>query len=85
MEFKPQTDEPKLSFQLKAAVVIALVTVAGLVIWLPASRRFLLGVGIALLICVVIGIVVAGILRLWHQHKPVKKENVEHKRPLGLE
>ena len=85
MEFKPQPDEPKPLFQIKAAVVIAVVTVAGLVIWLPASRRFLLGVGIALLICIVIGVVVAGILHLWHKHKPVKEENVEHKRPLGLE
>jgi hypothetical protein len=85
MEFRPQPDEPKIGFQFKALVVIVVVTIAGLLIWLPASRRFLLGVGIAVLICVVIGIVVAGILQQWHKRKPLKEENVEHKRPLGLE
>jgi hypothetical protein len=84
MDFRAQPEEPKSSFQLRALLFIILVTIIALVIWLPASRRFLLGVGIAILICVVIGIVVAGILRLWHKFKPLKEENVEHKRPLGL-
>lgn len=85
MEFSPQPDEPRISFHTKVLAAIVVVAVIGLVIWLPASRRFLLGIGIAVLICVVIGIVVAGILRLWHKHKPVEEENVEHKRPLGLQ
>ena len=84
MEFPAQPEEPKGSFQVRALLFVVLVTIIALVIWLPASRRFLLGVGIAALICVVIGIVVAAILRLWHRFKPVKEGNVEHKRPLGL-
>ena len=85
MEFRPQPEEPRSSFQLKLLVAIVVITVAALLIWLPASRRFLLGIGIAVLICIVIGLVVAGILRLWHRYKPLKEENVEHKRPLGLQ
>lgn len=85
MEFRPQPDQAKASFQVKAAIVITIVTITGLAIWLPESRRFLLGIGIAILICVLIGVVVAGILRVWHRYKPVNEENVEHKRPLGLD
>ena len=32
-----------------------------------------------------IGVVVAAILFFWHKYKPVKAEQVENKRPLGLE
>jgi O-antigen/teichoic acid export membrane protein len=77
--------EKNVSAQLKAVAVITLAVITGLLIWLPASRRFLLGVGIAILICVVIGIVVAAILHLWHKHKPLKDEDIESKRPLGLQ
>jgi multisubunit Na+/H+ antiporter MnhB subunit len=80
-----ESPDPKVSFELKAAVVVAVVTVVGFLIFLPASRRFLLGIGIAVLICVAIGVVVAAILYLWHRHKPVKEEDVNSKRPLGLE
>lgn len=82
MEPQPESN---ISGQLKAAAVIAIAVIIGLLIWLPASRRFLLGVGIAILICVVIGIVVAAILHLWHKRKPLKDEDVESKRPLGLQ
>ena len=82
MEAQPQSNT---SAQLKAAAVIAIAVITGVLIWLPASRRFLLGVGIAILICVAIGIVVAAVLHLWHQHKPLKDEDVESKRPLGLQ
>ena len=82
MEPQPESN---ISAQLKAAAVIAIAVIIGLLIWLPASRRFLLGVGIAILICVVIGIVVAAILHLWHKRKPLKDEDVESKRPLGLQ
>ena len=84
MDFRAQPEEPKSSFQLRALLFIVLVTIIALVIWLPTSRRFLLGIGIAVFICVVIGIVVAAMLRLWHKFKPLKEDNVEHKRPLGL-
>ena len=49
-----------------------------LLIWLPAYRWFFLG-------SLAIGIVVASILYFWNKYKPVKSEDVENKRPLGLE
>lgn len=82
MEPQPQT---KIGMQVKVLAVIIVAVITGLLIWLPASRRLLLGVGIAILICVAIGIVVAAILHLWHKHKPLKDEDVETKRPLGLQ
>jgi len=59
-----------------AALVVAAI-VAATAIWLPAYRWFLfISIGVAL--------VVAGGLRLWHRLRPVKDEDVENKRPLGL-
>ena len=80
-----ESPDPKVSFEIKAAIVVAAAATAGLLIFLPASRRFLLGVGIAVLICVAIGVVVAAILHVWHRHKPVKEQDIKSKRPLGLE
>jgi len=48
-----------------------------LLIWLPAYRWFFL-------ISVGIGLVVAAILYFWHKFKPVREEDIEPKRPLGL-
>ena len=62
-----------------AAVVVAAVIVAATAIWLPAYRWFLL-----ISISIGIGVGVAGLLYLWHKLRPVKEDNVEHKRPLGL-
>jgi O-antigen/teichoic acid export membrane protein len=82
MQPQPQS---KIGIQVKLLAVIIIAAITGLLIWLPASRRFLLGVGIAFLICVAIGIVVAAILHLWHKHKPLKDQDIETKRPLGLQ
>jgi O-antigen/teichoic acid export membrane protein len=82
MQLQPQS---KIGIQVKLLAVIIIAVITGLLIWLPASRRFLLGVGIAVLICVAIGIVVAAILHLWHKHKPLKDDDIETKRPLGLQ
>jgi len=60
-----------------AAVVVAAAIVAATAIWMPAYRWFLL-------ISVGIGIGVAGALYLWHKLRPVKEDDVENKRPLGL-
>jgi len=60
-----------------AAVVVAAAIVATTAIWLPAYRWFLL-------ISVGIGAAVAGILYFWHKLRPVKEDDVENKRPLGL-
>jgi len=60
-----------------AAVVIAAAIVAATAIWMPAYRWFLL-------IRVGIGVGVAGGLYSWHKLRPVKEDDVENKRPLGL-
>ena len=60
-----------------AALLVAAAIVAATAIWLPAYRWFLL-------ISVGIGVAVAGGLFLWHRLRPVKDDDVENKRPLGL-
>ena len=60
-----------------AALVVAAAIVAATAIWLPAYRWFLL-------ISVVIGTAVAGGLYLWRELRPVRNDDVENKRPLGL-
>jgi len=59
-------------------LIAVLAVIAILVLWLPAYRWFLL-------ISAGIGILVAGALYLWHRFKPLKEEDVNNKRPLGLE
>lgn len=65
------------SLKGKAGLVIALVVVLILLIAFPAYRWFFL-------ISVGIGLAVWGILSLWHKLRPIKDEDVETKRPLGL-
>jgi len=60
-----------------AALVVATAIVAATAIWMPAYRWFLL-------ISIGIGATVAGGLYLWHTLRPVKGDDVENKRPLGL-
>ena len=60
-----------------AGLVVAIAVVAILLIALPAYRMFFL-------ISVLIGIVIAGGLTLWHRLRPLKEEDIENKRPLGL-
>jgi hypothetical protein len=59
------------------ALAVATAIVAATAIWLPAYRWFLL-------ISVAIGAAVAGGLYLWHEFRPVRDDDVENKRPLGL-
>jgi hypothetical protein len=66
-----------LGLQGSGALLVALAVVAILLITLPAYRIFFL-------ISVVIGVVIAGALALWHRLHPIKDEDVENKRPLGL-
>ena len=61
----------------KSGLLVAAAVVLILLIWLPAYRWFFL-------ISAGIGIVVAGVLYLWNKYRPVKEEDVNHKRPLGL-
>ena len=58
--------------------MVAVAVVAVLLIALPAYRWFFL-------ISVLIGLVIAGGLTLWYRLRPIKEDEVEKKRPLGLE
>jgi hypothetical protein len=60
-----------------AALVTAAVIVAATLIWLPAYRLFVA-------ISVGFGFVVAGALYIWHRFRPVRDDDIENKRPLGL-
>jgi hypothetical protein len=60
-----------------AALVVAAASVASTLIWLLAYRLFFaISVGIA--------VVIAAALHLWHRFRPVRDDDVENKRPLGL-
>jgi hypothetical protein len=65
---------PKGVGSLVAAVAVVVV----LLIAFPAYRWFFL-------ISVAIGLGVAGILYLWHRHRPIQDRDIENKRPLGLD
>jgi len=71
--------QPRFSFGLKgsAGLIVAVAVVAILLIVLPAYRLFFV-------ISVLIGVVIAGGLTLWHRLHPIKEEDVHPKRPLGL-
>lgn len=60
-----------------AALIVALAVVTILLISFPAYRWFFA-------ISVGIGLGVAGVLFLWHKFHPIREEDVDHKRPLGL-
>ena len=66
-------------FTLKgsAGLIVAITVVAILLIALPAYRWFFL-------ISVLIGLVIAGGLALWHKLHPIEEQDVQPKRPLGL-
>ncbi|MBZ5721999.1 MAG: hypothetical protein LAO03_16630 [Acidobacteriia bacterium] len=78
MEPGPDLREPRISFRGSASLIVAVAVVCILLIWLPAYRWFFL-------ISLGIGAVVAGILYLWRKYRPIKEEDVEQKRPLGLD
>jgi len=65
-------------FTLKgsAGLIVAIAVVAILLIALPAYRLFFL-------ISVLIGLIIAGGLTLWHNLHPLKEEDIEPKRPLA--
>lgn len=60
-----------------ASLIVAAAVVLILLVWLPAYRWFFIG-------SLGIGIVVAAILYFWNRFKPVKAEDIQNKRPLGL-
>jgi MFS family permease len=69
--------QPRASFSGSTGLIVAVVVVAIVLIAFPAYRWFFL-------ISVGIGVVVAGILFLWHKLKPIREDDIENKRPLGL-
>ena len=72
--------EPQEQSYLRGAagLVAVLAVVVILLLWLPAYRWFLL-------ISAGIGVLVAGGLYVWYHWKPLKEEDVNNKRPLGLQ
>ena len=77
MERNPEPEAPRSPLRGRASLFIAAALVFILLIWLPAYRWFFLG-------SLGIGLLVAAILYYWNKYKPVKAEDVENKRPLGL-
>jgi hypothetical protein len=77
VERNPEPETPRRPLRGGASLIIAAVLVFILLIWLPAYRWFFLG-------SLGIGCLVAAILYYWNKYKPVKAEDVENKRPLGL-
>jgi MFS family permease len=77
MPSDPEPIEHKSVFKGAAGLMVALGVIAGLLIAFPAYRWFFV-------ISVGIGVVVAGILYFWHRLRPLKEEDIENKRPLGL-
>jgi uncharacterized RDD family membrane protein YckC len=65
------------SLRGSAGLIVAVAVVAILLIALPAYRLFFL-------ISVLIGLVIAGGLAVWHRLHPIEEEDVKPKRPLGL-
>jgi len=58
-------------------LIVAAAVIALIMVYVPATRWFFL-------ISVLLGIVIAGGLQLWHKYKPLRDEDVEDKRPLKL-
>jgi len=77
VEASSQTGKAKTAFKGTAGLIIALAVVGILLVAFPAYRWFFL-------ISVGIGLAVAGILFLWHKLRPIREEDIENKRPLGL-
>ncbi len=61
-----------------AALIVAVGTVAVLLVMLPAYRFFFA-------ISLAIAAIVTVILRLWHRLRPVRLDDAEDKRPLKLQ
>jgi hypothetical protein len=71
---------PRAGIQVKGStgLVIAAVIIVAVLIAFPAYRVFFA-------ISLGIGIIVAGILYLRNKYLPVRDEDVDNKRPLGLD
>jgi fatty acid desaturase len=77
MESNLQPSQPRATFSGVTGLIVAVAVVAILLIAFPAYRWFFL-------ISLGIGLIVAAILFLWHKFRPIREEDVDNKRPLGL-
>lgn len=77
MESGAQASRFGSHFKGAAGLMVAIGVVAILLIAFPAYRWFFA-------ISVGIGVGVALILFIWHKLRPIKEEDIENKRPLGL-
>lgn len=68
----------RFSVKGKTGLVVAVAVVAVLLIAFPAYRLFFV-------VSVAIGVIVAGGLFLWHKVRPIREEDLEDKKPLGLD
>jgi hypothetical protein len=73
-----ETSRSRIPIKGSAASLVAAALVVLLLVSFPAYRWFFL-------ISVGIGVAVAGILFFWHRLRPIREEDVDHKRPLGLQ
>ena len=73
-----QPERPKL-FRGAGALLIAIISIAGLLVALLVYHLFFL---VGILVGVSGG--AALVLHLWNKYRPVKEEDVNNKRPLGL-
>jgi len=78
MEPEPPHRSGLSFFKGSAGLIVAVAVVTILLVWLPAYRVFFL-------ISVLIGVVIWQGLALWHRLRPLKDDDVEKKRPLGLD
>ncbi|HZQ18673.1 MAG TPA: hypothetical protein VFA90_08125 [Terriglobales bacterium] len=71
---------PRMSIHVKGTtgLIVAAVIMIAVLIGFPAYRLFL-GISLG------IGIVVALILHLRNKYRPIRDEDVDNKRPLGLD
>ncbi len=73
-----QLPESKVSLKGLVSLIVAVALVVAVLVFFPAYRLFFgMSVGI--------GLIVAAILHLWNKYRPLKEEDIENKRPLGLD
>jgi len=77
VETNSQPGKAKAAFKGTAGLIVAVGAVVILLFSFPAYRWFFA-------ISVGIGVGVALILFIWHKLRPIREEDVENKRPLGL-
>jgi hypothetical protein len=77
MQVESPSNRKMSVFKGTAGLLVAIAVVAVLLIAFPAYRLFFA-------VSVGIGVLVAGILFLWHKYRPLKDKDVENKHPLGL-